>query len=163
MNCQSCVKPKDESEEYEMPSDTASAATVEDPNLLRMATAGEHWILAADDPASAPTVLSTLTLQKAPNPALILPVVDPTMFEAIATMRPGVSAAQAAAEGTSRGRFAADTGMTTMAIFGGDGAVEVAATPLADSLTGDVRTPLIVLLSAVGLLLLIAATNVASR
>jgi hypothetical protein len=43
MNCQSCGKPKDESEEYEMPSDTASAATVEDPNLLRMAEAGEHW------------------------------------------------------------------------------------------------------------------------
>lgn len=43
MNCESCGKPKDESEEYEMPSDTASAATVEDPKLLRMAKAGEHW------------------------------------------------------------------------------------------------------------------------
>ena len=85
-----------------------------------------------------------------------------TMFEAIARVRPGVSAAQAAAEGTSRGRFAADTGMTTMAIFGGDGPVEVAATPLTDSLTAEVRTPLIVVLAAVSLLLLIAATNVAS-
>lgn len=43
MNCESCGKPKDESEEYEMPSDTASAATVDDPKLLRMAEAGAHW------------------------------------------------------------------------------------------------------------------------
>lgn len=43
MTCQGCGKPKDESEEYEMPGDTASAATVEDPALLRMARADEHW------------------------------------------------------------------------------------------------------------------------
>ena len=36
-----------------------------------------------------------------------------SMFNAIATLRPGVTAAQAAAEGTARGRVAADTGMTT--------------------------------------------------
>lgn len=84
------------------------------------------------------------------------------MFEAIARMRPGVTPAQAAAEGVSRGRHAANTGMTTMAIFGGEGPVEVAATPLMDATTGDVRRPLIVLLAAVGLLLVISATNVAS-
>ena len=43
MSCQSCGKPKEDHEEYEMPGDTASAATVEDPRLLRMAKAGEHW------------------------------------------------------------------------------------------------------------------------
>jgi putative ABC transport system permease protein len=84
------------------------------------------------------------------------------MFEAVAKLRPGTSPGQAAAEGSARGRFAVDTGMTTMAIFGGNGAVEVAARPLADSLTADVRRPLIVLLGAVGLLLVIATTNIAS-
>jgi putative ABC transport system permease protein len=85
-----------------------------------------------------------------------------SMFEALAKLRPGVSIDQAVAEGTARGRFAANTGMTTMAIFGGDGPVGVTARTFADSLTAEVRRPLIVLLSAVGLLLLVAATNIAS-
>jgi predicted permease len=85
-----------------------------------------------------------------------------SMFEAIARVRTGVSVEQAAAEGTARGRFVADTGMTTMAIFGGNDPVQVSARPLAEALTAEVRRPLIVLLMAVGLLLLIAATNVAS-
>ncbi len=85
-----------------------------------------------------------------------------SMFEAIVKLRPGVTVEQASAEGTARGRFAANTGMTTTAIFGGDGAVEVAGRPLADSLTADVRRPLIVMLVAVGMLLLIAVTNIAS-
>ena len=85
-----------------------------------------------------------------------------SMFQAIATLRPGATATQAAAEGTARGRFAADTGMTTMAIFGGKGPVEISAQPLRDALTVDVRRPLIVLLVAVGLLLFTATANVAS-
>ena len=85
-----------------------------------------------------------------------------SMFEALARLRPGASLEQAAAEGTARGRFAASTGLTTMAIFGGDSAVAVSARSLAESLTADVRQPLTVLFAAVGLLLLIASTNVAS-
>ena len=85
-----------------------------------------------------------------------------SMFNAIAVLRPGVTPAQAAAEGTARGRFAADTGMTTMAIFGSNGPVEITAQPLRDALTADVRRPLIVLLVAVGLLLVTATANVAS-
>jgi predicted permease len=84
------------------------------------------------------------------------------MFEAIGRLRPGATVEQAAAEGTARGRFAADTGMTTMAIFGGDGAVQITARPFAEALTADVRQPLIVLLAAVLCLLGIAAANVAS-
>ena len=84
-----------------------------------------------------------------------------SMFEAIATLRAGVSIDQAMAEGTARGRFAAPTGMTTNAIFGGDGPVGVSARSLSESLTGDVRRPLVVLLAAVGLLLLVGITNVA--
>src|SRR5262245_11122267 len=37
-----------------------------------------------------------------------------SMFNAVARLRPGVTAAQAAAEATGRGRDVADTGMTTM-------------------------------------------------
>src|SRR5262245_1200057 len=84
------------------------------------------------------------------------------MFEAVARLKSGVTIDQAAAEAAARGRVAANTGMTTMAIFGGDGPIEIAVRPLRDVITGDVRRPLIVLLSAVSLLLLIATTNVAS-
>ncbi|XXF79687.1 hypothetical protein P2318_07985 [Myxococcaceae bacterium GXIMD 01537] len=41
--CQSCKNAKDGSEQYEMPEDTASAVTVTDEALLRMATAGPNW------------------------------------------------------------------------------------------------------------------------
>lgn len=41
--CQTCGSPKDESEEYEMPADTAGAAAVTDPRLLEMARAGANW------------------------------------------------------------------------------------------------------------------------
>lgn len=41
--CQTCGSPKDESEAYEMPSDTGSAATLTDPRLLAMARAGANW------------------------------------------------------------------------------------------------------------------------
>ncbi len=85
-----------------------------------------------------------------------------SMFNAIARLAPGATAAQAAAEGTGRGRFAPDTGMTTTAIFGRAGAIEICAEPLRDALTADVRQPLIVLLVAVVLLLVTATANVAS-
>jgi len=43
MKCQGCGNPKDESEEYEMPADPATVASVDDPKLLEMAKAGENW------------------------------------------------------------------------------------------------------------------------
>jgi putative ABC transport system permease protein len=85
-----------------------------------------------------------------------------SMFAAVARLRPGATPAQAAAEGTAMGRNAPDTGMTTMAIFGGSGPIEIAATPLVDAVTADVRRPLMILFVAVGLLLIIATTNVAN-
>jgi hypothetical protein len=42
-SCQGCGNPKDASEEFEMPSDTALVPTVTDEGLLRMATAGPDW------------------------------------------------------------------------------------------------------------------------
>lgn len=85
-----------------------------------------------------------------------------SMFEAIARLRPSVTAAQAASEGTARGQHVPDTAMTTMAIFGGTGPVEVAAVSLHDALTSDVRRPVFVLMAAVVLLLATAIANVAS-
>jgi predicted permease len=85
-----------------------------------------------------------------------------SMFSAFALLRPGATAAQAASEATARGRLAADTGLTTMAVFGGDGPIAVSAVPLASALAAEVRRPLIVLLIAVGLLLVTATANVAS-
>jgi hypothetical protein len=41
--CQQCGNPKDASERYVMPGDTAAAPSVTDPDLLRMATAGPNW------------------------------------------------------------------------------------------------------------------------
>lgn len=41
--CQECGNPKDAGERYEMPGDTASAASVTDDALLRMATGGANW------------------------------------------------------------------------------------------------------------------------
>lgn len=43
MQCEKCGKPKTDAEEYEMPSDTSSAASVEDESLLRMAKGGANW------------------------------------------------------------------------------------------------------------------------
>ncbi len=83
------------------------------------------------------------------------------VFDAVAKLRPGVTPAQAAAEGTTRGRFAADTGPTTVAIFGGRGPIGVSAQPMKDALTAEVRQPLLVLLVAVVLLLVTATANVA--
>jgi hypothetical protein len=41
--CQTCGNPKDASEEFEMPANTALAPTVTDPALLQLATAGPDW------------------------------------------------------------------------------------------------------------------------
>lgn len=85
-----------------------------------------------------------------------------SLFNALARVRAGATPAQAAAEGTARGRFTPDTGMTTMAIFGGRGPVAISARPLREALTADVRLPLLVLLAAVLLLLATATANVAN-
>jgi predicted permease len=84
------------------------------------------------------------------------------MFEAVGRLGPGATPEQAAAEGSARGRFAADTGMTTTAIFGSNGPVGVSARSLSDAMTAEVRRPLIILLVAVSLLLAIATSNIAS-
>ena len=85
-----------------------------------------------------------------------------SLFSAIALLRPGSTAAQAAAEATAVGRFVPDAGLTTTAIFGGDGAIAVQARDLRSALTGDVQRAVVVLLIGAGLLLATAVANVAS-
>jgi predicted permease len=85
-----------------------------------------------------------------------------SLFSAVAKLKPGFTLEQAAAEGTARGRFALDTSMTTTALFGNTGPIEITAQSLRDAMTGGVRQPLLILLTAVGLLLATATANVAS-
>lgn len=85
-----------------------------------------------------------------------------SIFLALARLRPGVSPAQAAAEGTSRARSAPDPGLAAVAMFGGNGPAVINAVPAIDMMTAEVRPALMVLLAAVTLLLVTATANVAS-
>ena len=84
------------------------------------------------------------------------------VFNALALPRPGASLEQVGSEGTVRGAGAPNPELTSVGMFGRSGPVAVTATPLVDSLTGSVKTPLLVLLAAVALLLAAATANVAN-
>jgi predicted permease len=84
------------------------------------------------------------------------------IFGGLARLRPGVTIAQAAAEGTSRARGAPDPGLTAIALFGANGPPEIAAAPALEAMTAEVRPAITVLLCAVALLLVTATANVAS-
>lgn len=84
------------------------------------------------------------------------------LFGAIARLKPGATAAQAAQEATARAAAITDPGMAAIAVFGSKGATQVTAQPMLEAVTGDVRDALWVLLAAVGLLLVTATANVAS-
>ncbi len=85
-----------------------------------------------------------------------------SMMRVIGRLRPGATPAQAAAEGTARGRTAPDLGLVGIAVFGTNGPVTVSAVPLIDAMTADVRPAILVFLAAVALLLATATANVAS-
>lgn len=102
-------------------------------------------------------------------PFFVQPVSDGTpgrssisIFRAIGKLRPGVTPAQAAAEGTARARSGADLGLVVVAVFGSKGAADVAAVPFLEAETQEVRPALLVLLAAAALLLATATANVAS-
>ncbi len=84
------------------------------------------------------------------------------IFRGIGRLKPGVSADQASAEGTARGRSAPALGMVGVAVFGSDGKVVASAVPLLEAMTGDVRPALLMMLAAVGLLLATAVMNISS-
>ncbi|HEY7473838.1 MAG TPA: ABC transporter permease, partial [Vicinamibacterales bacterium] len=85
-----------------------------------------------------------------------------SMFSAMARLRPGVTAEQAAAEATSRAGGGPRPGMVDIAIFGTKGEAVIHAMPYTDFLTQEVREPLIAFLAAVGLLFLTAIASVSS-
>src|SRR5207249_1237310 len=85
-----------------------------------------------------------------------------TILLALARLRPGVTAAQAAAEGIARARAAPDAGPMALALFGARGPIDVSVSGALDALTAEVRPAVGLLLVAGGLLLATSAANVAS-
>ena len=97
-------------------------------------------------------------------PALVNPgnVITGAIFNAMARLRPGVTLAQAAEEGTARARAAPSAGMVSMALFGANGPIDISVAPAREALIAEVKPAIIVLLVAVLLLLATATANVAS-
>jgi len=84
------------------------------------------------------------------------------IFQAMARLRAGVSAARAAAEATARARSAPDPGLAAVAMFGGHGQPQISVTPALDAMVGSVKDAILILFGAVVLLLATATANVAS-
>jgi putative ABC transport system permease protein len=85
-----------------------------------------------------------------------------TIIRAWARLRPGVTAAQAAAEGTARANAATDAGPVAMALFGARGPIHVTAVPARDAVTADIRPAILIMLAAAVLLFATAVANVAN-
>ena len=83
------------------------------------------------------------------------------VMSVVARLKPGVTAEQAAAEGTAAARSVARP-MAAELLFGKGGPVEVRAQTLSELITRRVRPALVVLMAAVALVLLIACANVAN-
>ena len=83
------------------------------------------------------------------------------LTRAIARLEPGMSTAQAEAEGTSRARSVPRPIAADM-LFGKGAPVEVRVRTLTDQMTRGVRPALLLLFAGVGLLLLITCANVAN-
>jgi predicted permease len=84
-----------------------------------------------------------------------------SMFSAIARLKPGVTPAQAAAEGTARARGGLDPGPVVMAVFGSRAPAQITAVPWLEAQTAGVRPAILTFLAAVALLLVAAVGNIA--
>lgn len=84
------------------------------------------------------------------------------IFGALARMRPGVTPAQVAAEGTGRARGTRDPGSAALALFGSGEPPTISATPALDVVVAEVRPAIRVLLAAVLLLFATALASVAT-
>jgi putative ABC transport system permease protein len=84
------------------------------------------------------------------------------IFGAIGRMRPGVTSAQVAAEGTARARAARDPGTTALALFGSGEPPEVTATPALEAMIAEVRPAIRIIFAAVLLLFVTAIGSVAT-
>ncbi len=85
-----------------------------------------------------------------------------SMFNAMARLRPGATADQAAAEATARAGGGTRPGMVDIAIFGTKGEALIHAMPYAAFVTREVRAPVMAFLAAVGLLFLTAVASISS-
>jgi predicted permease len=83
-------------------------------------------------------------------------------LQVIARLAPGVTFAQAEAEGTAAARSVGKRPVAADLLFGKGGPVVVHATSVVAEATGDVRPALLVVSVGVGLVLLIACANVAN-
>ena len=84
------------------------------------------------------------------------------IFRALARLKPGVTPAQAGAEGTARAAAAADAGPVAMSLFGARDPIQIAVVDAAEAATAEVRGAILVLLIASGLLFATAIANVAN-
>jgi putative ABC transport system permease protein len=103
------------------------------------------------------------------TPSFIAPVhsedgksISLQIFGAIARMKPGVTPAQVAGEGTARARAARDPGTTALALFGSGDPPTIGATPALEAVIAGVRPAIRVLLAAVLLLFVTAVASVAT-
>jgi putative ABC transport system permease protein len=85
-----------------------------------------------------------------------------TIMRAIGRLKPGVTAAQAAAEGTARAIAAPDAGPVAMALFGAKDPIQILVEDAKAAAAADVRPAIIVLLIAAVLLFVTAIANVAN-
>ena len=85
-----------------------------------------------------------------------------TIMRVIARLKPGVTLAQASAEGTARAIAAPDAGPVGMALFGARDPIRITVEDAVVAATADVRPAILVLLAAAALLFVTAIANVAN-
>ena len=85
-----------------------------------------------------------------------------TILRALARLEPGVTLAQAAAEGTARAIGAPDAGPISMSLFGARDPIQISVRDAKEAATADVRPAIVTLLVAAALLFIMAIANVAN-
>ena len=85
-----------------------------------------------------------------------------TIMRVIARLKPGVTRAQAAAEGTARALTAPDAGSVAMSLFGARDPIQITVQDATQAAAAEVRPALIILLIAAALLFVTAIANVAN-
>ncbi|HJU44279.1 MAG TPA: ADOP family duplicated permease, partial [Vicinamibacterales bacterium] len=85
-----------------------------------------------------------------------------TIMRALARLKPGVTPAQAAAEGTARAVAAPDAGPVGLALFGAREPIHVSVRDAKEAATAEVRPAILLLLVAAALLFATAIANVAN-
>ena len=85
-----------------------------------------------------------------------------TIMRAVGRLKPGVTPAQAAAEGTARAIAAPDAGPVAMALFGAREPIQITVTDAMAAASADVRPAILILLIASALLFVTAIANVAN-